>query len=120
MGRPNLEIAELDLAYNGSTENLNAAVLKQLKLLLSDIEELVPKMRTGRDDDAYSCLAASLRLTIRGFVVDLAAEEATRPTGPIACNRYQMMGCSVDIDGSSVDPNSCYVCGMQEKDHKKG
>lgn len=35
-----------------------------------------------------------------------------------ACGNYQRMGCTEDQDGRTVSPESCYVCGMQKKDHQ--
>src|SRR5580704_2719466 len=39
---------------------------------------------------------------------------------PSACRNYQEMGCDTGPDGESVDPKSCYVCGMYKKDHRNG
>jgi hypothetical protein len=36
-----------------------------------------------------------------------------------ACRRYDRMGCDRDELGDPVNPDSCFVCGMMEKDHGK-
>ncbi len=65
MGRPNLSNADLNVAYDsGSGDDILRALADVLWELKADVDELVPKLRTGENVDPIEQVQAHLRLAI--------------------------------------------------------